>query len=249
MVDKKYVIFGDVHGEAILLQRLIDQAKEKYSNVEFYSLGDLVDRGPNSKGVLDICIKENVHGILGNHDQCLYEFVVNNIFEEFYLNASMGGKATVESFGVNSRSSTKEIAQDFHKALTQEYRSYIKSLKSYRRLEIGGKIYWLIHAGLTNSVAEHIKDFKTISNEKMMKEVGKNYLNSILWPSPDLSEKDNLFHFDNGIQLFGHRPVQSPLVKEHFVALDTGCGTCAPFALSAIVLPDFEFVSVQEEWV
>ena len=40
-----YFIFADVHGEAKKLEKLIKFAKEQFGeDVEFYSLGDLIDR-------------------------------------------------------------------------------------------------------------------------------------------------------------------------------------------------------------
>ena len=51
-------ILGDVHGEARQLRALIDHVRRLHgTGVEFYSLGDLIDRGSDSKGVLDICVQ------------------------------------------------------------------------------------------------------------------------------------------------------------------------------------------------
>jgi hypothetical protein len=38
--------------------------------------------------------------------------------------------------------------------------------------------------------------------------------------------------------LVGHIPLQSPIVHEHYIALDTGSGTCPPNTLTAVVLHD-----------
>ena len=55
-----------------------------------------------------------------------------------------------------------------------------------------------------------------------------------------LIREGKLHRFASGAtQILGHTPIQSPVVRpNHFVALDTGCGTCPPFTLSALVLRD-----------
>lgn len=64
--------FGDVHGSLVELEKL-------YSMLTHYSLdavehcGDLVDRGPDSGGVVNFCRENNIGGVLGNHDSVLLQ--------------------------------------------------------------------------------------------------------------------------------------------------------------------------------
>jgi hypothetical protein len=44
--------------------------------------------------------------------------------------------------------------------------------------------------------------------------------------------------------VMGHVPVPEPLDLGHVIAIDTGCGTCAPDALTAVLLPERRFVTV-----
>ena len=54
-------IFGDVHGHSKVLQALYAQVNVKFPNLEqWYSCGDLVDRGPDSHGVIQFCIDHNI---------------------------------------------------------------------------------------------------------------------------------------------------------------------------------------------
>ena len=61
-MDKVVVVFGDVHGRSDKLIALFDQAYRQYPGyeIEFHTLGDLIDRGPDSKGVLDLCVEHQV---------------------------------------------------------------------------------------------------------------------------------------------------------------------------------------------
>lgn len=69
---KRRVCFGDVHGRLDALKDLY--AKLEWESVdEIYHLGDLVDRGPDSIGVVRFCIEKGIKGIIGNHEGGLIE--------------------------------------------------------------------------------------------------------------------------------------------------------------------------------
>lgn len=253
-MERVCAIFGDVHGEADLLRELIRKIKEKYPEAELYSVGDLIDRGPKSREVLEVCIQEKIQAIIGNHDQYLQDLILEQEFEEYALKPIMGGAATIKSFGLTlddfSQLGRTGFSKKFFNAVSQEIKDYVKDLPPYRFLELDGKKYWLLHAGLIKSVASGKK--KGTSDHQLMKQIEKENVNAILWMSPDLTEgNDNLYHFKNAVQIFGHRPVRSPIIKDHFIALDTGCGTCEPWTLSAVILPTMEIIQVsnQNVWI
>lgn len=244
-MDNQVAIFGDVHGEFEMLVKLISEVRRQFPNIEIYSLGDLIDRGPSSRDVIDFCINEDIHVINSNHDSWLQTLVVQNSFDDFCLKNIMGGKATFKSFGidVNMRKS-KDLAMELLSKLSLEQKKWISNIPNYRCLEIEGTKYWLFHAGLVNSVAEQIiqsNGIKLSDHEIVQRVIDSDFgLSSILWTTPNFgneTSKDNLYHFKNGVQIVGHQPVKFPIIKEHFIAMDTGCGTCEPFTLSAIILP------------
>ena len=253
-------VFADVHGEAEHLKKLIQKIKEKYPEAELYSLGDLVDRGSTSKEVIQVCIDENIKGIYGNHDQWIRDLVVKQTFDPFCLKPIMGGKYTLDSYGVDFYSdgydyfpngrSEKILGIELYNRIPEAHKKWIKELVPYRRITVADQTFWLIHAGLTLSVAGK---YQADSDDEMMRKIVEKEVDSILWPSPNLGggfTKDNLYHFKDAVQIFGHRPVKEPLIKDHFIALDTGCGTCEPFTLSAIILPSKEIIQVSDnEWV
>ena len=99
MLDETAII-GDVHGEAEALQELLNLAKPRVRRLVF--LGDLVNRGPSSKRVIDI-----VSGLLanngvetvvvaGNHDQAFSDVLEGPGREDEFLR--MGGAATIRSY-------------------------------------------------------------------------------------------------------------------------------------------------------
>ena len=109
-------IIPDIHGCNKTLRALFEYYINPSKEDELYFLGDYIDRGPDSKGVIDfiMSLQEqgfNVHLIKGNHE----ETCVNACWEERELKSFMGirsrnatkkawkqfgGKTTMKSFGI-----------------------------------------------------------------------------------------------------------------------------------------------------
>ena len=64
-------IVGDLHGHPDVLRRLMDHVGFDYDTDRLFSVGDLVDRGPNSAGALDLLDAPWFYPVLGNHDAML----------------------------------------------------------------------------------------------------------------------------------------------------------------------------------
>ncbi|WP_123103499.1 metallophosphoesterase [Acidithiobacillus sulfuriphilus] len=64
-------IVGDLHGHPDVLRRLMDHVAFDYDLDRLFSVGDLVDRGPNSAGALDLLEAPWFYPVLGNHDAML----------------------------------------------------------------------------------------------------------------------------------------------------------------------------------
>jgi len=92
-------IIGDVHGCLDTMLALMERVKEKDSGAEFIFTGDFVDRGPNSKGVLEYILPRIDSGefraVKGNHEEIMY----NGIHHPFRSNwDGAGGIATKDSY-------------------------------------------------------------------------------------------------------------------------------------------------------
>lgn len=74
----RYII-GDVHGCREELEQLCDLIYTHDSNASFLCVGDLVNKGPDSEGVLRVIQERNIQSVLGNHDLSLVKIL--NIHE------------------------------------------------------------------------------------------------------------------------------------------------------------------------
>lgn len=99
-MSKHYVI-GDLHGRYDLLLKVLDFVKD--TDYHIFSLGDLVDRGPQSKEVvikiLELQVKGNLTLLLGNHEMLMYAALCKPTPGDMECWLSNGGQATLDSFG------------------------------------------------------------------------------------------------------------------------------------------------------
>jgi len=220
-------VIGDIHGCAQLLARLLDQFPDR----EIVSVGDLVDRGPDSRGVLDQLVARGAQGVFGNHDLWFLRWARGEGFDPFALSSAMGGEATLESYGVRGRSPARIEAQadrvpDTHRALLEGFGVVLD-------LEVAGQPWWVVHAGVPPQlirpwmVLEEALPFLAVTDPL-----------PLLWTKTDPADTAVL----DRPQIMGHLPLREPQDHAHCVAIDTGAGRGG--GLTALLLPEREFVTV-----
>jgi serine/threonine protein phosphatase 1 len=94
------IAVGDIHGCSAALNALLDAIRPRPEDV-IVTLGDSINRGPDSRGVLDRLIdlgrRCRLVPLLGNHDQMLLD--VRSGKSPIYWLLDMGGTATLASYG------------------------------------------------------------------------------------------------------------------------------------------------------
>jgi serine/threonine protein phosphatase 1 len=96
---------GDIHGRLDLLERAIDTIGRHGHglNTRIVFLGDYVDRGPDSRGVLQrlISLQRDLGAIClkGNHEDMMVRAFTSARSDEFALWSACGSKATLKSYG------------------------------------------------------------------------------------------------------------------------------------------------------
>jgi serine/threonine protein phosphatase 1 len=135
---------GDVHGCLDKLRRLWDRLSPNPEE-EVIFLGDLIDRGPDSKGVLDFLLRKQRSGfrivcLLGNHEEmCLawYRDRCDPFAWEVWM--ANGGRRTLASYGSDARG-----ADSFEMGMTEEHLEFLSSFPLWHR---SGEVTF-VHAGL-----------------------------------------------------------------------------------------------------
>jgi serine/threonine protein phosphatase 1 len=114
--DGRLIAVGDIHGHLKMLESLI-QAIDLKNNDSIIFLGDMVNRGPNSKGVvqyiLDLSKQFNIYCICGNHEEMILGAYHGGQSEHKFW-CKFGGLNTIISYGVqDARSFPKDHLRFF----------------------------------------------------------------------------------------------------------------------------------------
>jgi serine/threonine protein phosphatase 1 len=133
------IAISDIHGCVETFRTLLTQQVHLTPDDELYLLGDYVDRGPDSKGVLDhiLHLRESgyqVHCLKGNHEEMMYKAAFDSQEVEMWL--YNGGKETLMSFGLEDPA-----------ALPKRYLDMIQDMDFYFEVDK----FILVHAGLNFS--------------------------------------------------------------------------------------------------
>jgi len=91
-------VIGDIHGCYYTLKELVDKIRTRYTTIEIYCVGDLVDRGNFSYEVFEFIISERIRFTPGNHDYMFYYFVNQPSSEMGRAWIYNGSETTVNSY-------------------------------------------------------------------------------------------------------------------------------------------------------
>lgn len=143
-----YVI-SDIHGCNVKFRLALKSVRLKKTDT-LILLGDLIDRGNESKEVIDTIFLLEEHGfniitIQGNHEEMLLNSLEDFTSEVNWLRN--GGDKTLESF------STAEISR-----IPQKYIDYFQSMKKYHTMDR----FILVHAGINMLASNPLEDEKSL---------------------------------------------------------------------------------------
>jgi serine/threonine protein phosphatase 1 len=154
---RRVYAIGDIHGRADLLQNLLEQigadASTFQGSITLVGLGDYINRGANSAGVVDLLLTlpaswQKVF-IKGNHEWGLEELLAGRHLD--WLDP-----ATLQSYDVqafDNRHKPREgaaLAAEFaHAIRSRGHENFYRSLKLWHRLDG----YGFVHAGVRRGLA------------------------------------------------------------------------------------------------
>ncbi len=102
MRSGRTIAIGDIHGCLAAFRALVDVIAPSAKDT-LITLGDYIDRGPNSSGVLDLLLQLrdvcNLRTLLGNHEAMMLMAIDHPEELDFWL--SCGGEETLASYGGN----------------------------------------------------------------------------------------------------------------------------------------------------
>ena len=219
---------GDVHGRADLLDQVLSSIDRDLSarptpRAVHVFVGDYIDRGPDSRGVLDRLVERaKSHELIclkGNHESFLIEFLKNPVILDAWR--QFGGLETLISYGlapsVRPDTATQmQLAADLERAMPSAHRRFLQDLK----LSFTCGDFFFAHAGVRpgTPLAQQREDDVLWIREKFLsckQEFGK-------------------------IVIHGHTPVLEPDIRPNRINIDTGA--FATGRLTCLILEHDEMI-------
>ncbi|MCR5878286.1 metallophosphoesterase family protein [Phenylobacterium sp. J367] len=185
-------------------------------------LGDYVDRGPDSRGVVDLVLKMrearglDVRALKGNHEEALLQFLEQPSFGATWM--EHGGGPTLVSYGVQpppTRTDTEaweRVRDVFAETLPADHKAFFERLDLM--VDVGD--YAFVHAGVRPGVAWDQQAER-----------------DLLWIRQEFLQEKGPF---GKVIVHGHTPMEEPQLLPHRLGIDTGC--YATGVLTAVRLQD-----------
>ncbi len=208
-VPRIYAI-GDVHGRLDLLEQMIseirvDMKERPVAGALTVTLGDYIDRGPHSRGVIDRLVRNPFPTpyvpLKGNHEALFEDFLGQPATADQWRH--LGGLETLHSYGVPVSMAMRgkgyeQTADQLRAAVPEAHFRFIASLKvsaSFRR-------YFLCHAGVRPGIP-----------------LERQSVDDLLWIRDEFLTSGE----DFGKRIVhGHTPNEWPEVLPNRINIDTG---------------------------
>lgn len=208
-------VIGDIHGSYPVLSTLLAQVLPLAGTLVF--LGDYVDRGPQSREVVDTIIalqRQKTHRIIplmGNHDYLFNQYICGGDASIFF---QVGGLQTLASYGLHPTSSRQEIEEK----ISPDHRAFFHHLPLW--WQDTHAIY--VHAGL--QPGRHLSQQSS---------------QWCLWVREQFLQSD--YDFGKPV-VFGHTVFDKPFITVNRLGIDTGA--VYQGHLTALLLPSRQVISI-----
>lgn len=228
MTSKRTILIGDIHGCIDEFNELVKALSYNKETDRLILLGDLIDRGPDSVGVIAKAREMNLECVMGNHEHA---------FVKWY-----------RSKGSNADVYTK---RDYYTKFSEDDVNYIHRMDSYIYIPEQNTV--IVHAGLRKGIRlqdqkkddlyyiRYMDSNQRFISLKQINKLGKQATDAHFWTE---------FWYGPESVVYGHNvhSYENPLIEEvapgvKCYGLDTGC--CFGGRLTAMVLETKEIVQVQ----
>lgn len=212
---------GDVHGRADLLDQLLEtivrDSESAQSTCSLVFVGDYVDRGSDSRGVIDRLLHPlegfETHYLRGNHEQAMLDFLENP--SSYRSWRRFGAGETLQSYDIEPPADNDEAAaiaarDELAERLPAAHLEFLRNLGSF--VQIGD--YHFVHAGVRPGVP-----------------LEEQSLEDMMWIRDEFLNSEENF---GKIVVHGHTPTERPVCRSNRIGIDTGA--FATNCLTAVVL-------------
>ena len=223
MTTERIYAVGDIHGQRGMLEDALARIEaDGGAGARVVFLGDYVDRGPDSAGVIETLSRGAAEGrdwvfLMGNHDRMFRWFMESPPRQDAHLlvgyhwfHDRIGGRATMASYGVGVQEGQrlKAIRAEAQPLVPQAHLSFLDDLRLWHRE--GGLLF--VHAGIRPGVALADQDPE-----------------DLVWIRDEFHAHPDPHPW---LVVHGHTPVQHATHSGNRVNLDTGAGYGDPLTVA-----------------
>jgi serine/threonine protein phosphatase 1 len=201
--------FGDIHGRADLLRQKLKHidshlASDPCSRHIRIFLGDYIDRGPDSRGVIETLIatgqKHESVFLRGNHETFMQDFLHNPAILSAWK--TLGGIETLASYGLSlplipDLTASLQLADELNAALPDSHRLFLEQLRPY--FEFGDLFF--AHAGVRPGIP-------LVEQSEA----------DLMWIRDDFLNHEGSF---GKLVIHGHTPFRTPQIRHNRINIDT----------------------------
>lgn len=195
-------VVGDIHGCFSRLQAELDRINFKPESDRLFSVGDLVDRGPENEAVLAWLAKPWFHAVMGNHDDMAARWPAGNMQPDIYRRNGGGWN------------------------IDQQHESQVAIADAMSRLPVAievetpGGLVGIVHA---DCPFESWVDFaKALNDPDLNRSTKGRIADTAMWSRGRISEEDTSGVVGVRAVFVGHTPVTEPVALGNVYHIDTG---------------------------
>lgn len=221
------LVVGDIHGKLKLFDRLLEAMNYRAGEDKLILIGDLVDRGEDSRGVVERAVQlqneapETVIVLKGNHEAMMLSALAQPESEQSELWLYNGGVETLHSY----------IGENGEFDVPEEHFVFMESLPTWYEDEHA--IY--VHAALPEDHGKFLHPSENPDNPELYWSRNRHFF-------AEYRGKTVVFGHTITGMIFGER--QKVWIRDSLIAVDTGAYLTG--TLSGIELPSRQIFSVSE---
>lgn len=194
-------VVGDIHGHFLTLEKLLWQVNFNPLKDRVFSVGDLIDRGPESERAIEFLNHHWFHSIRGNHEQML-------------LDSEDSVQISRNWTTFNGGDWWQQIPPHLH----QRIRAVFERLPLAMEVDTAKGRVGLVHADIPTGVSwqEFVRQLDS----------DQEIIDQALWSRNRFKQLQLMGRTQpvNGIDIivFGHTPVTKPVYESNVIYIDTG---------------------------
>lgn len=190
---------GDIHGHFTRLQKALDAVRFNPDHDRLFSAGDLVDRGPECRDVLEWLAKPWFHPVRGNHDDYVCRF----------------DTCDTDNWIYNGGSWFAGLAWDEQR----EYAVQFGEIPIAIEVETAGGLVGVVHADCPFPTWDQLRhELESPESKKRLRLVH----NTCMWSRQRVEQGDTTPVEGVRALVVGHNPLRAPLVLGNVHHIDTG---------------------------